>query len=316
MVHPNPEAGITMNNASYAEQYIRLPPPDAGMPDLSGFPVGCVDTGTGHPVLMLHCSGSDHRHWDRVIAAWGGLDAMPRRFLRPELFGCGQTARWPGSRPMTLLDQARLAATAIAGLDRPVDLVGHSFGGAVALKLALSMPERIRSLTLIEPAACFLLVQEGAHEDRLFSEIAGLGQAMRHGAMTGTPRARQDAMGRFVDYWNGTGKWKSLAPAARQAMADMTDVVAAEFVALLTESTRLTDCRGLAIPTLLVFGDRSPEAVRHIAQRLAAAIPGARHACIREAGHMLPLSHAAELAALILGGPAAIKQPDSSVLEL
>lgn len=248
-----------MINAPHTEQYADTPLPELCNFDLSRFPVGCADTGTGHPVLMLHCSGSDHRHWDRVIAAWGGLDIAPRRFLRPELFGCGQTARWPGSRPMTLRDQVALAATAIAGLDTPVDLVGHSFGGAVALKLALSMPEHIRSLTLVEPAACFLLVQEGAHADRLFGEIAGLGQAMRHGAMAGTPRARQDAMGRFVDYWNGPGKWKSLPPAARQAMAAMTDVIAAEFVALLTEATRLADCRRMAIPTLLVCGGRSPK---------------------------------------------------------
>lgn len=265
-----------------------------------GFPIGCAESGQGRPLLMLHCSGADRSAWDRVIAAWAKTEEdASRRILRPEFFGCGGTGRWPGDRPASLDDMADLAARALRTVAEPVDLIGHSFGGAVALHLARRMPERFRTLTLIEPAAFFVLRDRGAEEQRLLDEIVRVARRIQAGAAMDTEHSRQDAMACFVDYWNGAGKWRALPPDARMALAKLADVISQDFDVLFTETSRLADCRALATPTLVINGLLSPAPVQHIAALLARTIPGAERFCIHDAGHMMPLTHAPLLAKLI-----------------
>lgn len=263
----------------------------------NGFPVGCADTGQGRPLLMLHCSGADRSAWDRIVAAWAkaGEDAR-RRILRPEFFGCGATGRWPGHRPASLDDMADLAESVLQTVAEPVDLVGHSFGGAVALHLARRMPERLRTLTLIEPAAFFVLKDRGSPAQDLLAEITRVARTIQAGAARNTDASRQEAMACFVDYWNGPGKWQSLPPLVRTALAAQADVVSQDFAVLFNEPSRLADCRNVETPTLVISGMRSPAPVQHIAALLARVIPGADRLRIRDAGHMMPLTHAPILA--------------------
>lgn len=270
-------------------------------PEVAAFHAGCADDGVGRPTVLLHCSGADRSHWDRVIAAWTAKDSRPRRFLRPEFFGCGATARWPERWPITLQDYVHLVTAALADIDEPFDLVGHSFGGAVALAVARAMPERLRSLTLIEPSAFFLLREDGPQGDIQFEEAAQLARIVRRGVTTGTDAERRQTMAFFMDYWNGAGRWDRLPPQAQQAMADMADVVAQDIFAVFADRMRLADCRAIAVPSLLVTGGRSPGPVRHIVDRLADVMPAARMICIEDAAHMIPLTHAEVLARLLCG---------------
>ena len=66
----------------------------------------------------------------------------------PDLPGHGQSPDWPGTP-----DYHSYTTRAVAPLiDRPMDLIGHSLGATVALRIAVAAPEAVRSLTLIEPA--------------------------------------------------------------------------------------------------------------------------------------------------------------------
>ncbi|MEK9968833.1 MAG: alpha/beta hydrolase, partial [Ferrovibrio sp.] len=68
------------------------------------------------------------------MEAWSGMaDMPPRRILRPELFGCGGTAPWPGDRPLRMDYVVDLICRMLSDVSEPIDLVGHSYGGAVAL---------------------------------------------------------------------------------------------------------------------------------------------------------------------------------------
>lgn len=276
-----------MRNAPYAEQSAPF------------IPVGCGDIGSGKPLVLLHCSGSDRQHWSRCLKAWSEIGGPPRRFLMPELFGCGETGRWPGRDHPTLQDYAALVCQSLADLDQPVDLVGHSFGGAVALQIARERPERIASLTLIEPAAFFILRDQGATEACLLAEFEALGATVRQAARAEDGAERRRGMRSFVEYWNGAGRWEALSPSLQEAMAEMVGVVANDIAAALTETSRLRDYAALPIPTLLIGGRHSPEPVRHINAMLARALASTRSATIAGAGHMTPISHAAILADLI-----------------
>lgn len=266
----------------------------------SDFPIGCGDVGSGRPLVLLHCSGADRHVWTKVMDAWSGMNSLPPlRVLRPEFFGCGKTARWPSGPSFRLDDVVDLVCRAVGDIDEPFDLVGHSFGGATALHLAWRMPQRLRSLTLIEPTYFTLLRDVGDVESGLFDEISSVARVILEGALSGTDQGRRYGFGVFVDYWNGAGKWQSVPEEAQKQMTASIDVITQDFAALFTEPTRLHDLRGLHVPTLIINGLRSPRPVQHIASLLGNALPNAERCILPDAGHMIPLSHAAKLAGLI-----------------
>ena len=74
-----------------------------------------------------------------------------------------------------------------------------------------------------------------------------------------------------------------------------------DFHAVISDPTPLVAYRWLRIPTLLVSGENSPALVHRISDLLSSTLLDTRHAVLRGAGHMLPLSHAETLGALIRG---------------
>jgi pimeloyl-ACP methyl ester carboxylesterase len=102
-----------------------------------------TSTSTRPTVVLLHASGSSSRQWDllsRTLRATHEVHAV-------DLHGHGRRPAWPGSRPLSLHDDARLALEVLerAGGGH---VVGHSYGGAVALHLAAAHPHRVHSLAL------------------------------------------------------------------------------------------------------------------------------------------------------------------------
>ena len=84
--------------------------------------------------------------------------------MNMNLFGYGETSAWPKKKRQTLKDQAALVIAIAEMLEEPVSLVGHSFGGSVAMKAALNLNERVERLILIEPNPFYLLNDHGRME--------------------------------------------------------------------------------------------------------------------------------------------------------
>lgn len=96
--------------------------------------------------LFIHGVPATHTLWRPIVERV----AEERHCILPDLPGFGGSPA-----PHSLLTIADRAAEVLAAADRlgveKFDLVGHSYGGAVALTLAASAPERIRSLALLTP---------------------------------------------------------------------------------------------------------------------------------------------------------------------
>jgi pimeloyl-ACP methyl ester carboxylesterase len=254
--------------------------------EIGGARVAYAEAGSGETVLLLHSSASSSGQWQSLTES---LQAT-YRFLAPDLYGYGETDAWPGEGPFDLAEEAALADAVVAESHGPIHLVGHSYGGAVALRFALQRPERVRSLTLIEPVAFHLLrsATADAADRSLFGAVAEMAAVVSKATATGDYRS---AMARFVDYWNGDGAWSRTKPELRAALTRRTPKVALDFRATMTESTPRAAYRQIAVPTLVLRGGESPAPTRRIAELVAGALPRSRLRTIGGAGHMLPLTH-------------------------
>ena len=96
--------------------------------------------------------------------SWNALAAPLRDHvvvLAPDRLGQAPGERWPADRPTSFDAEAEHLAAALAAAPGPVHLFGHSYGGAVAMQMALRWPERVARLTLYEPTRFALLLHAG-----------------------------------------------------------------------------------------------------------------------------------------------------------
>ena len=244
-------------------------------------------------VIALHCSGGSASQWRYLAEGLGGRYEV----LAPEHYGCGSTGPWGGEHAFTLADEAARAIALIDRSDDKVHLVGHSYGGGVALNVALARPERIASMALYEPSAFHLLSQMGQRGAEAHAEIAGVAHRICQGVVSGDYRG---AVAAFVDYWNGAGSWNALRPAVQSALTRWAPKGPLDFRALIDDPTPPGAYRALTIPVLILRGQRTPAPTRVIAEGLSELLPASRLVDIEGAGHMGPLTHAPEVSALIV----------------
>lgn len=236
-------------------------------------------------VIALHCSGGAASQWARLAEVLGGDYTL----LAPEHYGCGVTGPWTGEHAFALDDEAARIVALIDESDGKVHVVGHSYGGGVALNVALSRPGRIASMALYEPSGFHLLRQMGRAGAAALAEVAGVAERMGRSVVAGDYRG---AVAPFVDYWSGPGAWSGLRPHVQSALIRWAPKGPMDFHALMGERAAVEAYRALTFPVLLMHGELGPAPTRLIAETLAELLPRGRLVVIGGAGHMGPLTHA------------------------
>lgn len=253
-------------------------------------PQDCMDTGHGPVVVLLHSSMASKAQWkalcERLKPHW--------RLLAIDLYGYGDAPAAPvhpafglpdeAHRVLSILDERLPAGT-------PWHLIGHSYGGGVALRVAHARPARVRSLALYEPTA-FHLVPAAQAAD--LAEV----RAVAHLAATHAPDARVQATGRFLDFWNGPRYFEQLPPARREQFARLLPKVGLDFQGLFGDVLTPLDHAYPGVPATLIGGRHSPLCAHRVIEALAGGWPEAEVRWI-EAGHMGPLTHPEQVNALI-----------------
>ena len=169
-------------------------------------------------------------------------------------------------------DEAYAIARATVRPGECVHLVGHSYGGALALKLAMAWPERVKSLTLIEPAVFDLLRDGGALERQMYADIAEVEVRVRKASAAGDAEA---GVAHFVDFWCGAGSWTGLAPEKRQVLVAQAAASSAISPRLPARTGFFTNAHGESA-ALAITGTQSPALVQHLTRFIAGEIAEAR----------------------------------------
>ena len=236
----------------------------------------------GPPVILVHSSVSGARQWRRLME-----DLKDRFRVRAvNLFGYGKTPPWPGLRPQTLEDQARLVEAVVPANADEVMLVGHSFGASVAMAAAARLKSRVTRLVLLETNPFSLLAQSGRTE--AFAEAELLRDWVKYFGGRGE---WQKAAEKFADYWNGAGSWLNTTPERRAAFAHALRPTYFEWDALMNEETTAEEW-ALLLPraTMMVCDPLTVRPVLEIATILRRACPEWVYREVRGAGHMAPLT--------------------------
>ncbi len=125
----------------------------------------------GKPILLIHGVASWSFAWDPLIPS---LEAAGRRIIRLDLYGRGFSARPKIDHTVDLyVDQALELLDALE-VERPVDVVGWSMGGAVAVALTDKAPQRVDRLALMAPAG----LQAGSQIAAMVLKIPAVGEVM------------------------------------------------------------------------------------------------------------------------------------------
>ena len=240
--------------------------------------------GAGPTVVCLHSNASSSAQWRGLM----DLLAPGHTVLAPDSYGSGKSPEWPSDSRITLGDEVRLVEHLILGApDQPV-LVGHSYGGAVALMAALRHRHKVRALVVYEPT--LFALEEAAVPapngvDGIRNAVASAGQALDAGDADA-------AAGHFIDFWMGPGSWAATPAERKPSIARSVTNVRRWGHALMTEPTPLAAFAALDMPVLYMTGGRSLESAHAVARRLVPVLPRVTVQTFDGLGHMAPVTHA------------------------
>lgn len=237
-------------------------------------------------VVLLHSSQSASSQWRQLIQQLQGK----LNVLAVDLLGYGHAPQPDAAAHFRLAAEVPRVQDALqeAGITGSVMVVGHSYGGALALKLAAEKLLDVSKLALYEPVSFHILPEDSPG----MQEIRAVSDAM-HG---------KDAVvctRTFVDYWNQAGYFDALPAKIQGLMVNQAAKVALDFDALLSEPLTTQDYAALECPVLLMTGEFTRRSAQAVVRSLETVLSNATVKQVA-AGHMGPLTHPAEVNPLII----------------
>ncbi|MGE0558550.1 MAG: alpha/beta fold hydrolase [Burkholderiales bacterium] len=242
----------------------------------------CREAGSGPGVVCIHANAGTSSQWRALMETL----APQYHVLAADSYGSGKSPPWPAPRMLRLQDEVDLLEPVFAKAGTPLTLVGHSYGGAVALIAALNQPDRIRALALYEPTL-FAVIDAASPPPNAADGIRDT--AKRAGAMLDAGKP-DEAAGIFIDYWMHPGAWQQTPASRRPAIAASAANLPHWAHALFSETTPLAAFGALDIPVLYMTGKRSTPAAHGVARLLTEVLPRVEVVEFENLGHMGPVT--------------------------
>ena len=259
----------------------KLPPEVKKVTVADGVELHYVEKGKGVPVVFVHGGGGDYTDWNLHLGAFAEhyrAIAYSARYNYPNT-----NKRQPNYSSV-------VAAEDLAGLIKKLDLgkvhvVGHSLGGGTALLLAVRHPELVRTLTLSDPGLNF-------KGDKLPEAVLTANKKARAAFEKGNTEEALEAI--FEGRDGGKVKIKEFPEVLRtRLMRNAGEIEALVKGEMFPELDREA-LKKLVVPTLLVFGEKSPPVFTGIREELMRVLPEKyrKLVIIRGASHGLRWTHA------------------------
>ena len=241
---------------------------------VNGVRIHTDERGAGAPILCIHGAGSSAALWHDAVeklARLGRVIAYDRR-------GCSRSERPPLYERTSVSEHADDAAELLRVLDAaPAVVIGRSYGGTVAMDLAIRYPELVRALAVLEGDAPRELAPETAEWIDAVAER--LGEVAE--------RAGVDAVGEaLIDEILGEGVWPHVPEQLRRVLTENGPAILAELNGEWWLEAGADALAGLRQPVLLVTATDSRPELRRPSEALAAVLPNAQLVVV-EGGHLI-----------------------------
>jgi len=244
------------------------------------WPIDYTKAGAVPSLFPLNSPVAGNRQWRTTVE---GLQDR-NHVIAINFFGYGQTSAWSSGREQTLADQGALVKPFINQAHGNVTLIGHSFGGAVAMMIALHRPDKVSRLILLEPIP-FCLLDEAGRIDA-YAEVLKLRDTVKRCGGSGDWDA---AAACFADYWNGEGTWAAMPPERQKTFASLMPPNYHEWDAVLGRTARQA-WSNIRAQTMVAWTGDTKRPVREIVEVLREQAPYWQYQELRQGGHMFPLT--------------------------
>ncbi len=244
------------------------------------------ESGDGPTIVLVPGSCSTGAAWRSIIAQWeNGF-----RCVTTSLLGYGGTAERRAIFDTDIAHEAEMLEAVIRRASCAVHLVGHSFGGLVALAVALRNRVPLRSLTIIEAPAAELLRYDGEHQHyRAF-------RAMTSAYFAAFRAGEREAIGAMIDFYGGAGTFAAWPQRVRSYAVATTAVNILDWAGAYGFEMTPASLATIDVPTLVLWGGASHPAVRRANELLGECINKASAVTIAGAAHFMISTHAEEVA--------------------
>lgn len=269
--------------------------------EANGVELAYVEEGSGEPLVLVHGSLIDYRYSQPLLKALAG---------RYRVINYSRRCHWPNPCPPGSPYSFQLHADDLAGLIRalnlgPVHVVGHSYGGAVALLLARQHQELVRSLVLVEPGI-YTMMPTTDRGRVVMGKMAAAGERVRQSL---AHEMDEEAVRQAADSVLGQGAFDRLPLALRAQLLENAPSLRAAVVAAGGPAASFSgpaasficdDARKLQMPVLLLEGENTAPQFQLVNGELARCLPNAQRIAIPGANHNLFHEQAQSVANAVL----------------
>jgi len=239
--------------------------------DWAGQSADVREIGKGPSIVLVHGFPLDGAMWSGVARA-----LSPRfHVFKPDLPGRGNS---DAPAPASVEAHADFLEAILAQVEGPVGLAGFSFGGYVALALMKRRPEKIRALALVDTRASADDDAGKARRDETIAAVRAEGSAPLVEAMPGKLLSPESL-----------GRADLLERVRRIISRQKPETIEADLAAMRDRPDSKELLRDIAVPTLVVVGERDALTPPADSEAMAGAIRQARLVVIPGAGHLAPM---------------------------
>ena len=239
--------------------------------------------GSGSPIVFIHGSYATTSTWKKMI----GHLAESNHCISIKLPGhCGTPDPVDFAEPSIETELCIVGEVVRQLTHEPIHLVGHSFGGVVALAQALKGDINLHQMTLFEPVATWVLDRSNGGE--MASNVQAFLAKHHLDMLNESPRV----CGHVIDFWGGENTFNALPDFIQESMTSLVKNNIRHWNIISTTTNTHNDLNGCNVPTRLVYGDESNPVSGAICTHLNKHLPNSNKYIIEGASHFLVTSHA------------------------
>ena len=247
------------------------------------------ECGAGQAIVLVPGSCSTGAAWRPLVSAWDSQF----RSITTSLLGYGETAERRTAEDPSIAHEAEALESVIRKAGGNVHLVGHSFGGLVALAVALRKRVPLASLVIVEAPAAEVLRE--AKEDQHYSGF----RRMTDAYFADYEQGNVEAIAAMIDFYGGAGTFASWPLRVRAYAIETTPVNILDWASAYAFPLSAASLAAVQLPVLVLRGGASHPAVQRANAVLSERLNEAVLTTIDGAAHFMITTHGKEVTRLI-----------------